>query len=159
MDVSGVQSFGRSYASKGTYSGLQRKYVNGIVQQQEQNKKNVGKVALALTAIAAAIAFRKPLGKALAPVKNFLSNKMPNFSEAAKSVKDRAGRIFKPMKDNTVKWVNETAIPNTKKGVSKFWQKVKKAADSDLKEKVHKAPDIIYQSAGAPRPLLPPPGV
>ncbi|MBR6162724.1 hypothetical protein IKQ26_02370 [bacterium] len=155
MNVSGVQSFGRSYASKGTYSGLQRKYVNGIVQQQEQNKKNVGKVALALTAIAAAIAFRKPLGKALTPVKKFFSEKMPNFSEAAKSVKDRAGRIFKPMKANTEKWVNDN-IPKAKKGVSKFWQKVKKAADSDLKEKVHKAPDIIYQGAGAPRPLLPP---
>ena len=155
MNVSNV-SFGKYYPTTSAYSNPKQKYINGIVQQQQENKKKAGKVAIALAAIVGAIAFRKPLGKALKPVGEYITKKMPNASEALKSVKDRAGRIFKPMKDNASAWVKDTAVPKTKKAFSKFWKGVKKAADSDLKEKVHRAPDIIYQGAGAPRPLLPP---
>jgi len=159
MLVSGVPSFGRNYATERAFSSASQKnrYINTIEQQKTQNKKNACKLAVAVAAIVGAIAFRKPLGKALQPIKNKLSKAMPNVSEAFKSVKARAGRIFKPMKDNATKWVNDTAVPNAKKGATNFWKGVKKAADSDLKEAVHRAPDIIYQGAGAPRPLLPPP--
>jgi len=84
-------------------------------QQQAQNKANAGKVVLTLAAIAAAIKFRKPIGKFLQPVTNAISTKFPTLANAGRAVKGRAGRIFTPIKNKVSNWFTKSATPAVKK--------------------------------------------
>lgn len=108
------------YGSMAGTSRTSNTYVSrrtGIPKQQQKAEKKAaaGKIILTLAAIAAAIKFRKPIGKVLQPITNKISTKFPTASNAARAVKGRAGRIFNKMRTNFSKWFTNSAKPTVDK--------------------------------------------
>lgn len=114
---------GSNYGIYGRYgtnpsSGARRSNLTPLQQQHAQNRSNAGKAVLTLAAVIAAIKFRKPIGKALAPAINAFKTKFPTLSNTLRAVKGRAGRIFNPIKDKVVKWFGNKAVPTVKKAAT-----------------------------------------
>lgn len=116
MCAMGINGFSSRYGTSGIYNHQGRRANFTPKQQQQQdNRANAGKAVVTLAAIIAAIKFRKPIGKAIAPAVNALKTKFPTLANTARAVKGRAGRVFNPIKERVTKWFSGKAAPTVKK--------------------------------------------
>lgn len=172
MGINGVNRgyYGRMSSFDGT---SRRGFINPRAAQQTENKKKAGKVVLGIAAIIAAIKFRKPIGKVIAPAVNAFKTKFPNFSNALSAVKGRMGRIFGKIKGkipedlpkkaagavadaarDTVEFTKDKVIPNVRTAANNAAKYTNETIKPNVMQRVKSFLEKVAQKANSDLPKL-----